>query len=124
MCIVPPLPRIASAFAVHFGPYGAVTDLARERGVCRQWLYREAGWVTDTLQAATDQADNDRLRQRLRELEEANAALQQRLDQAVVLDAGKQAEFATVGQARGVSLPDLHALLETLLPGQAASVAT
>jgi hypothetical protein len=50
--------------------------------------------------------------------------LQHRLGQAVVLDADKQAEFATVGQARGVSLPDVHALLATLLPGQAASVAT
>ena len=124
MCMVLPSPRIASAFAVHFAPYGAVTRLARQRGVCRQWLYREAAWVTDALQTAADRADNKRLQQRLRQLQQANAALRQRLDQAVVLDADKQAEFATVGQARGVSLPDLHALLETLVPGQAASVAT
>jgi hypothetical protein len=42
----------------------------------------------------------------------------------VVLDADKQAEFASVGQARGISLPDLHALLDVLRPGRAPSVAT
>lgn len=124
MCIVPPSPRIASAYAVHFGPYGAVTQLARQRGVCRQWLYREAAWVSATLAGTASQADRQDLHQRLRELEHQLKALQRRLDRAVVLDADKQAEFATVGQARGVSLPDLHALLETLRPGQAASVAT
>jgi hypothetical protein len=124
MCIVPPSPRLASAYAVHFGPHGAVSHLARQRGCCRQWLYREAAWVTATLQGSGHHAESQRLRRRLRELEQQVAALQCRLERAVVLDADKQAEFATVGQARGVSLPDLHALLETLRPGQAASVAT
>lgn len=124
MCIVPPSPRIASAYAVHFGPHGAVSRLARQRGCCRQWLYREAAWVTAAVAGTAHQAERQRLRRRLRDLEQQVAALQRRLDRAVVLDADKQAEFATVGQARGVSLPDLHALLETLLPGQAASIAT
>jgi hypothetical protein len=124
MGIVPPLPRIASAYAVHFGNYGAVTRLAQTRGVCRQWLYREAAWVTTTLADTARYAQSACLRQRLRALEQENAALRRRLDRAILLDDAKQAQFATVGQARGVSLPDLHALLEALAPGQAASVAT
>ncbi len=124
MCIVPPSPRIASAHAVHFGTHGAVTRLAHQRGVCRQWLYREAAWVTATLDRSATRADSDRLRRRVQQLEQDNAALQQRLDQAVVLDRDKQAELASLGQARGVSLPDLHALLDVLRPGGVAAVST
>lgn len=124
MSILPPSPRLASAYAVHCGSYGAVTRLAQQRGVCRQWLYREAAWVHATLDGSATRAELDRLRQRVRTLEQDNAALRRRLAGAVVLDRDQQAEFASVGQARGVSLPDLHALLETLAPGQTASVAT
>lgn len=124
MSIVAPSPRIASAHAVHFGTYGAVTRLARQRGVCRQWLYREAAWVNHTLDGTATRAELQSLRSQVRQLEHDNADLRRRLDRAVVLDRDKQAEFASVGQARGVSLPDLHALLQTLVPGRAASVAT
>ena len=34
--------RIASAYFVVFGNYGDVRRYAEERGVCRQWIYREA----------------------------------------------------------------------------------
>ncbi len=88
MCIVPPSPRIASAYAVHFGPYGAITQLARQRGVCRQWLYREAAWVSATLAGTASQADRQDLHQRLRELEQQLKALQRRLDRAV--DPGRE----------------------------------
>lgn len=124
MCIIPPSPRIASAYAVHFGRYGDVTRLAQQRGVCRQWLYREAAHVVTALDRRTRQREIDHLRQRVRDLERHTAVLEQRLAQAVVLDADKQAEFASVGQARGLSLPDLVALLDVLVPGQANSVAT
>jgi hypothetical protein len=124
MCIVPPSPRIASAYAVHFGRYGDVTRLAHQRGVCRQWLYREAAQVVTALDSSALRQEIQRLRHRVQELERHTQALEQRLQQAVVLNADKQAEFASVGQARGVSLPDLAALLEVLVPGQVASVAT
>ena len=42
MAIVAPEQRIASAFFVLHGRYGEVTRYAQERGVCRQWIYREA----------------------------------------------------------------------------------
>jgi hypothetical protein len=119
-----PTARIASAPAVLFGRYGDVTHYARQRGVCRQWVYREAAWVEATLAGTTAQAQIDGLRQRVRELEGQRAALEQRLAQAVVLNPDKQAEFACVGQALGVSLPDLHTLLDVLRPGGAPSVAT
>jgi hypothetical protein len=52
------------------------------------------------------------------------APLERRLAQAVVLDRAKQAEFAAVGQAVGVSLPDVRTLLDVLRPGRIPSVAT
>jgi hypothetical protein len=123
MSIVAPAPRIASAAAVLDRRYGAVSRHARQRGVCRQRVYREARWVLDRLGGRAQQ-QLDALRQRVRQLEEHNAQLQRQLAQAVVLDADKQAEVAAVGQACGVSLPVLHTLLEVLRPGGIAAVAS
>lgn len=124
MSIVAPEPRLASAHAVLFGRYGDVSRHARQRGVSRQWLYREADWVVQRLHGQPWQQQLDDLRQRVRHLEQHNAALQRQLAQAVVLDKDKQAEFAAVGQACGVSLPDLHTLLDVLRPGGVAAVST
>jgi hypothetical protein len=41
MGMVAPQQRIASTVAVVSGRYGDVSRCAQERGVCRQWLYRE-----------------------------------------------------------------------------------
>jgi hypothetical protein len=123
MGMVAPSPRIASAYAVLCGRYGDVTRAAQERGVCRQWLYREAAWVVATLDGTARRQQADRLRQRVRELEQRLAQLEQRLAQAVVLDRDKQAEFACVGQALGVSLPEVRTLLDVLVPGHVPSVA-
>jgi hypothetical protein len=123
MGMVAPARRIASAAAVLSGRYGEVSRYARQRGVCRQWVYREADWVLDRLDHRAQQAI-DALRQRVRHLEERNAELERQLAQAVVLDKDKQAECAAFGQARGISLPDVHALLEILRPGGIAAVST
>lgn len=114
--------RIASAFFVLFGNYGDVTRYAQKRGVCRQWVYREA----TTLQQALDQQQQTitRLQTRLQQLEQQQSDWQQCLRRAVVLDADKQAQFASVGQACGVSLPVCWQLLDVLIPGQQQSVAT
>jgi hypothetical protein len=50
--------------------------------------------------------------------------LQQRLAQAVVIDEDKQAEVASVGQARGVTLRDCWALLDVVIPCKVLSVPT
>jgi hypothetical protein len=115
--------RIASAFKIFFGRYGDVTEHARERGVCRQWLYREASQVLGTLDSQPWREEKKRLRQRVGELEEQLKALEQRLAQAVVLDAEKQAEVASVAQAVGISLPNCRTILEVLIP-EPLSVAT
>jgi hypothetical protein len=124
MGIVAPQQRIASALVVCFGPFGAVSQHARDRGVCRQSIYREAAWVEARVDGSAGQEERERLQQENRELQQRVAQLQQHLEQAVLLDQDKQEEFATVGQAIGVSLSDAHTLLEVLLPGQIASVAT
>jgi hypothetical protein len=124
MGMVAPEQRIASAFVVFCGGYGAVRRQAVERGVCRQRLYREASWVWVRVEGTRWRQENQGLRQQVRELQECNRQLQQRLTQVIVLDQDKQAEFACVGQAMGVSLPELKALLEVLMSAGAPSVAT
>jgi cell division septum initiation protein DivIVA len=114
--------RIASAYFVVFGNYGDVSRYAQERGVCRQWVYREAGWVQKHLQET--QQENQRLRQQVQALWQRLADMEKRLALAVVLDQEKQEEFASVGQAHGVSLPICWNLLDVLIPGQQESVAT
>src|SRR5687767_5587172 len=114
--------RIASAFYVFLGSYGDVTQFAQEQAICRQFVYREAHALRDLTARASEEVHT--LRQRVHDLEQQNALLNQRLAQAVVLDDQKQAEFAIVGQARGVGLANCHALLEVLIPGQARSVPT
>src|SRR5580658_5823763 len=122
MGMVAPQQRIASAYFVIFGNYGDVTRYAEERGVCRQWVYREATALQQTM--AEQQKTIDQLRARVRELEQQHADLQERLRLAVVLDADLQVQFASVGQAAGVSLPTCWVLLEVLIPGRQQSVAT
>jgi hypothetical protein len=122
MGIVVPPPRIASAYVVLFGHYGDVSRYAAERGVCRQWVYREAARFQQLL--AHQQAQLEALAQRVAALEQQNQALAERLAVAVVLDEDTQAQVAAVGQANGVSLPILWELLELLLPGRHLSVAS
>jgi hypothetical protein len=113
---------IASAYFVVFGKYGDVSRYADDRGVCRQWVYREANWLRDSL--ATSRVKVDALQQRVREIEQQKAALEQRLALSVVLDEEKQAQLAAVGQANGVSLPTIWVLLDVLIPSKQLSVAS
>src|SRR6266704_6836122 len=122
MGMVAPLQRIASAYFVVYGQYGDVSRYAEERGVCRQWVYREADWLRKSL--ATSRAKIDALEQRVRELEQQQAALEQRLTLSVELDEEKQAQLAAVGQANGVSLPIVWVFLDVLIPGKQLSVAS
>ena len=121
MGMVVPQQRIASAFVVIFGQHGRVTQYAQERGVCRQWVYREADWVHKRL---ADHEEMRRLRQQISDLTEQNVTFEQRLAKSVVIDEEKQAELASVGQAIGVSLSACWLLLDVLIPGQQLSVPT
>src|SRR5262249_24934179 len=64
------------------------------------------------------------LRAVVKQLPQDKAELQQRLAMAVVLAEDKQAAWARVGQARGVTLRDCWAVLEFLMPGQVLRVPT
>jgi hypothetical protein len=122
MGMVAPQQRIASAFFVIHGQYGDVSRYAQERGVCRQWVYREAGWVRQVL--SDGQQELESLRSRVRQLEQRQTELEELLARSVVIDEEKQAELASVAQARGVTLRDCQELLEVLIPGQVLSVAS
>lgn len=124
MGMVAPRQRIASAFVVVCGPYGAVSRYATERGLCRQSIYRESASVLAGLDASGWRDQVRTLKQQLRQSQQRVAELEVQLAQAVVLDRDKQAEVACVAQAIGVSLPEVHTLLDTLRPGGIAPVAT
>jgi len=106
---------LASAAVVCYGPHGAVTGYAAERGVRRQTLYREAHGVIRALDPRPQQEELARLRQQLADLGVQCEQLQRRLASAVVVDRDKQAEFAATGQARGVSLAAIRVLLAVIL---------
>src|SRR5438445_13022665 len=102
---MPTIPqRIASAFAVFFGQYGDVSQMAQDREQSRQSLYREANAVVDALDGTATQARIDELQRQLTEQQAENQALHERLKHAVEITHDKQDEFATVAQAEGVSL--------------------
>jgi hypothetical protein len=115
--------RLASASAVFLGPHGAVSALARQRGVFRQTLYREAQAAHDALADPPDTQRGD-LRRRRAEQQHSLDHLRQQLRHAVVVDADRQAEFAATAQALGVSLSAAHSLLAVLLRDATPSRAT
>src|SRR5579883_592016 len=115
--------RLASVHVVFFGQYGAVTDLAQQRGQSRQVLYREAHSVARVLDGTGQAEQIAALQQEVLCLQRQVEALTQRLAQAVLLDTDKQAEFASVSQAEGVSLPLARRLLQLLLGKRTPSVA-
>lgn len=116
--------RIASAYVIVCGIRGDITRQAQERGVSRQRVYREHACVVTALAGTAWQQEKEKWQRRLQELEERNAALEQRLSQAVVVDKEKQQEFASVAQAVGVGLPTCQILLEVLLGKRAPKVST
>jgi hypothetical protein len=112
---MPTIPqRIASAFAVLWGQYGDVTQMARDRELSRQSLYREAEQVADAVDGAAAQARIDDLQRQLAEQRAEVQVLQERLKHAVEITPDKQNEFATVAQAEGVSLSVARRLLRVV----------
>ncbi len=128
MGMVAPLQRIASAFFVLLGRRGDITREAQQRGVSRQTLYRESQQVAVAVAGEAQQAEVSLWRQRVaeleRELESARAEAKKQQLLTVTITADKQAEFASVGQGEGVSLPIVRTLLRVLLGEATPSVAT
>ena len=54
--------QLASAHVVFFGPYGAVTLLAQQRGDSRQTLYRQAHAVAKAVEGNESRQQRDDLR--------------------------------------------------------------
>jgi len=123
MCIVAPPDRLASASAVFFGRRGDVSRQADRRGVSRQRLYREADSVLRDLDPTARQQPLAGLHQTIADLRARLEHCQDQLSKAVVLDPGKQAQFASTAQAEGVSLPVARVLLAVFLGDKTPSVA-
>jgi hypothetical protein len=115
--------RIASAFLIHDGPRGSISRQARQRGVSRQRIYRESAWVQRQLLTPDWQRERQALCQQVRDLKQCVAELQKQQRWQVLLHPDQQAEFASVGQGSGVSLPQLRRLLQVLLGEETPSVA-
>jgi hypothetical protein len=116
--------RIGSAFVVKLGHHGDVIRFAREQGISRQWVYREAEQVAHTLEGTQTRRKIERLEAELSQSRQQVGQLQEQISQAVVLDDAKQTEFACVAQACGVTLPQCRTLLEVLIADRALSVAS
>lgn len=116
--------RIASTYVVVCGVYGDVTRQAQERQISRQAIYRQSHQTLEDLQGAKVRAALAGLQERIGVLEAQAASLQQQLAQAVTLTPDVLRQFAATGEARGVSLADVRALLQVLQGERAPSVAT
>jgi hypothetical protein len=122
MGMVAPLQRIASAYVVFCGRYGDVSRYAAERGVCRQWIYREAAGLRDLL--IHQQQEIEGLRAAVRQARQEWGESERLRSLVVVIDADKQAEVASLGQARGVTLRVCRSLLKLVTHGKVLSVAS
>lgn len=117
--------RIASAFAVLCGRYGDVTGMAKERDQSRQSLYREAVKVVEAVDGVGVETRIDGLHRELAERHAEVQALREQLKLALEISPEKQAEFAVVAQAEGVSLGVAWRLLQVVAgAGSTPSVAT
>jgi hypothetical protein len=120
---MPTIPqRIASTFAVLFGQYGDVTEMAREREQARQSLYREAEHVLTAVDGTATQARINALEQQVAQLQAQVQDLQGRLQRSVEMTPEKQAEMACVAQAEGVSLSVARRLLQVVMASKSRSV--
>jgi hypothetical protein len=122
--------RLVSSFCVFFGRHGDVSHYARERGVSRQTVYRESTATVAAIegsalraQVADLEQENQQLHAHVQELQACLAVAEARQPLTVTIDADKQAEFASVGEASGVSLPIARRLLEVFLRNATPSVA-
>lgn len=115
MGMVAPSRRIGSTFFVAFGQHGQVTQFAHEQGVSRQFIYREARQVIDILDGRHTRQQFAALYDEIASLRQRFADAQDQLGQSVLIDGEKQAEFACVGQACGVTLAQVQTLLSTLI---------
>ena len=94
--------------------YGAVTQRAHEAGCSRQTVYDHAQRLIE--RATQHEPALDMLQAEVARLQAEREALQQRLQQSVVIGAEQLERFAVTSQAMGVSLRQAEELLGTLLP--------
>ncbi len=115
MSTLPPQLRIANTAAVLDGPYGAVTQHAKRSGVSRQALYRDAPKVLQAVDGSDAQRRFQDLQDEIDRLRAERTTLRRQLQQAVLVDADTLAQFASIAQAEGVSLPVTRRLLAPLV---------
>src|SRR3977135_1211636 len=115
MSTLPPRLRIANTAAVLDGPYGAVTQHAQCSGVSRQALYRDAPKVLQAVDGSDAQRRFQEPQAQSDPLRAERTTLRRQLQQAVLVDADPLAQFASVAQAEGVSLPVTRRLLAPLV---------
>src|SRR5206468_1002846 len=83
--------------------------------VCRQALYRDAPKVLQAVEGSATQRHLQDLQDTIDRLHAEATALRHQLQQAVRVDADTLAQFASIAQAEGVSLPVARRLLGPLV---------
>jgi hypothetical protein len=105
---------IRNAAAALCGRHGAVTERAEQASCSRQTVYDHGRQLVERL-AERDQ-EIETLRAEVARVHAEREAMQQRLQEAVVVGTAELERFAVTGQAMGVSLRQAEELLGTLLP--------
>jgi hypothetical protein len=112
-----------SRSVVFFGQHGDVSHHAAQQGVSRQRLDRQAEGVLRDLDPLPSQQQVARLQQPVADLRRRLEELQAQQPFRALIDPDQQAEFASVAQAEGVSLPLARRLLALFLRERTPSVA-
>ena len=107
---------VRNAAAVFSESFGAVTRQAEQAGCSRQTVYQHARQILQQLDPAAGQAQLAQLQDENHRLGQQLVAAQQRAEHAVLCDAAKLHQIATVAFAAGVSLRQIETLLKALLP--------
>src|SRR5580704_8950369 len=115
MSSLPPPQRIANADTVLNGPHGEVSRRAKDLGLSRQSLYRDAAHILHALEQLDNPTQLQQLREQLDTFRHDLHQLTAQLEHAVVIDDDCLAHFASTSQSEGVSLPVAQRLLVPLL---------
>ena len=107
---------VRNAAAVFSESFGAVTRQAELAGCSRQTVYQHARKIEQQLDPAARQDQMTQLQAENHRLGQQIAAAQQLAEHAVLCDAAKLHQVATVAFAAGVSLRQIETILKALLP--------
>jgi hypothetical protein len=121
MCTITCVRWIANAAARFSGTHGAVASQSRRADCSRQAIYDQARKVHAAVAAEySGGSTREQLIREIQALRAENTELWNWVDRAIEFPQAKQLEFAALGQAMGLSLSQISALLNLVLGAKLA----